>query len=150
MSCPSHCLFDLVFAFSSHSHCPAQPPKPKRSLCHTFPGDVPGVQLSYSKPQVWDDIPVIKAGLRLPCTLLYALQLQSFKSPDIWVMGSCFFQPFSSNFTLSLSFSWAGSRPVPVHWVSSSETPHMVQSEQTLRRKLEARKWFLSSHFSHV
>lgn len=95
MSCPSHCLFDLVFAFSSHSHCPAQPPKPKRSLCHIFPGDVPGVQLSYSKPQVWDDIPVIKAGLWLPCTLLYALQLQSFKSPDIWVMGSCFFfNPF--------------------------------------------------------
>lgn len=65
-------------------------------------------------------------------------------------MGSCFFQPFSSNFTLSLCFSRAGSRPVPVHWVSSSETSHMEQSKQMLRGKLEARKEFLSSHFSHV
>lgn len=102
-----------------------------------------------------DASPVIKADPKLPCTFLYALQFQrkmhSFKTPDIWVTGSWFFNPFQ---VVSLChFSQGGCRPVFVHQESHFQNTlyyNTEQSEQILKRKLEARRKCLFSHLSHA
>lgn len=83
-----------VLVFSSHSHCPDQLPVPKRPPCHTFPGAVPGVQLSYSKPQVQDDIPVIKAGPNYLVLCYVLCNFRVLKLPIFEWWEVVFFNPF--------------------------------------------------------
>lgn len=50
VSCPSCCLFDLLFVFGSRSYPVAQPPAPRRPGCHASPGAspfIPGLGCSF-------------------------------------------------------------------------------------------------------
>lgn len=159
MPCPSDCLFDLLFVFSSHSHPPAQPPVPKRplgvvrslELCLGCDFIIHNLSLSQCKMIVlWSELALKYLVLScMPCNFGANVLLSSRYLSD----GKSVFQPFSSSFTLSLYFSQVGSRPVFVHWLSPFTNTlyyNMVQREQILKRKLEARTKFFSSRFSHV